>query len=284
MTRCTRLIPWIFLGALALGFAQAEAATPSEVSASEWEVSLATGYGFLENPLAGKQDAETYLLPSFSYYGKRFFVSNLTVGYSLLENEHVYLDLVARPNDDGLFFQLDKNNAATNGLVTNWWTHVQATDPADVERKISIVGGPSVTLVSKWVDVSFSWFHDLSNVHHGSETHLSFDKQYPLFGGAVGFGVGAIQKDVDLVGYYYQLTEEEANIFYSRNLLRYPAADATDTYARLQFSYPLGKRFELRVAARYNDYDEAGRNINFLENPHTLSWFAGLQYSFSSGR
>nr|WP_010131989.1 MipA/OmpV family protein [Microbulbifer agarilyticus] len=284
MTRSTPLISLIFLGAFALGCAQARAITPSEVNAPEWEVNLATGYGFLENPLAGKQDAETYFLPSFSYYGKRFFVSNLTVGYSLLENEHVYLDLVARPNDDGLFFQLDKTDAFSNGLITNWLTQFQAADPADVERKVSIVGGPSVTLVSKWVDVSFSWFHDLSNVHHGSETHLSFDKQYPLFGGAVGFGVGAIQKDVDLVNYYYQLTKVEADIFYNHLLQKYPAADATDTYARLHFSYPLGKRLELRLAARYNDYDEAGRNLDFIENPHTFSWFAGLQYSFGSRR
>ena len=282
MTRSTLLISLILFGALSLGFVQARAATPSEVNAPEWEFSLATGYGFLENPLVGKQDAETYFLPSFSYYGKRFFVSNLTVGYSLLENKHVYLDLVARPNDDGLFFQLDKTDAVSNGLITNWLTQFQAADPADVERKVSIVGGPSVTLVSKWVDVSFSWFHDLSNVHHGSETHLSFDKQYPLFGGAVGFGVGAIQKDVDLVNYYYQFTEVEADLFYNRLLQKYPAADATDTYARLHFSYPLGKRFELRLAARYNDYDEAGRNLDFIENPHTLSWFAGLQYSFGS--
>lgn len=111
---------------------------------------------------------------------------------------------------------------------------------------------------------------------------MSFDKQYPLFGGAWGFGVGAIKKDVDLVSYYYQFTEEEADIFYNRYLQRYPLADATDTYARLHFSYPLGERFELRLAARYSDYDEAGRNLNILENPHTLSWFAGLQYSFGS--
>ncbi|WP_299594165.1 MipA/OmpV family protein [uncultured Microbulbifer sp.] len=282
MTRSTRLIPLIFLAALALGFAQAQAAAPSEINAPEWEISLAAGHGFLENPLAGKRHAETYVLPSFSYYGKRFFVSDLTVGYSLLENEHVYLDLVARPNDDGLFYQLDKNSAASNGLVTNWFTQAQITDAEDLERKASIVGGPSVTLVSRWVDVSFSWFHDLSNVHHGSETHLSFDKQYPLLGGAIGFGVGAVQKDADLVSYYYQFTEDEAEVFYNRYLQWFPVADATDTYARLHFSYPLGKRLELRLAARYNDYDEAGRNLDILENPYTLSWFVGLQYSFGS--
>ncbi|WP_082859164.1 MipA/OmpV family protein [Microbulbifer sp. Q7] len=283
MIRSTTLLPLILLSALTLGVTQARAAEPAAVPTHEWKISLAGGYGFLENPIAGKQDAETHVLPSFSYYGKRFFVSNLTVGYSLLENERVYLDLVARPNEDGLFFQLDKNNAASNGLITSWLTQFQAADPADVERKVSLVGGPSVTLVSDWVDVSFSWFHDLSNVHHGSETHLSFDKQYPLFGGAVGFGVGAVQKDMDLVSYYYQFTEEEAGVFYSRYAQRYPAADATDTYARLHFSYPLGKHLELRLAARYNDYDEAGRNLRFIENPHTLSWFAGLQYSFGSG-
>ncbi|MCK7597869.1 MipA/OmpV family protein [Microbulbifer sp. CAU 1566] len=290
MTRLTPRFLLTFLGvfsAVATSHAAVQAkpartTSLSEVSTSTWEISIASGYGYLENPIAGKRDSETYLLPSFSYYGKRFFVSDLTVGYSLLENKNVYLDLVARPNEDGLYFQLDKNKAA-DGLVTNWFTHFQAPNPEDVERKVSVVGGPSVTLVSDWVDVSFSWFHDLSNVHHGSEAHLSFDKQYPLFAGAIGFGIGAIQKDADLVSYYYQFSEQEADIFYNRYLAAHPADDATDTYARVHFSYPLGKHLSLRLAARYNDFDEAGRNARFIDKPHTLSWFAGLQYAFGSG-
>lgn len=262
----------------------ATAATPSEVQTPGWELSIASGYGFVENPIEGKRDGKTYVLPSFSYYGKRFFFSNLTAGYSLLENENIYLDLVARPNEDGLYYLLDKTGSAADGLLTNFMTQAKAADPADVERKVSIVAGPSVTLVSDWVDVSFSWFHDISDVHHGSETHLSFDKQYPLFGGAIGFGIGATQKDADLTSYYYQFTEEEADVFYYRYALRYPAEDATDTYARLHFSYPLGKRLELRLAARYNDFDEAGRNARFIDKPHTMSWFAGVQYTIGSGQ
>ena len=255
----------------------------NEIRVPEWEFSLATGYGVLENPIAGKQDGETYLLPSFSYYGKRFFLSNLPAVYTLLETDSFYLDLVARPNEDGLYFLLDKHSEATGGLLSNFLTQLTAPDPADMERQVSIVAGPSVTLVSDWVDVSFSWFHDISDVHHGSETHLSFDKQYPLLGGAVGFGIGAVQKDADLVEYYYHFTEQEADVFYSRYISKFPPADTTDQYARLHFSYPLSKHLELRLAARYNRFDLDGRNPRFIETPETLSWFAGLQYRIGSG-
>ncbi|QKX16844.1 MipA/OmpV family protein [Microbulbifer sp. YPW1] len=283
MTSMTKFTPIALLMYLAPLFATG--ATPAEVQAPEWEISLATGYGVVENPIEGKRDGETYFLPNFSYYGERFFFSNLTAGYTLLENENIYLDLVARPNEDGLYYQLDKNTTASDGLLSNFMTHFRAAaDPADVERNVSIVAGPSFTLVSDWVDVSFSWFHDVSDVHHGSETHLSFDKQYPLFGGAIGFGIGATQKDADLVSYYYQFTEQEAGIYYNRYALAFPAADATDTYARLHFSYPLSKNLELRLAARYNRYDEAGRNPRFIEHPQTLNWFAGVQYTIGSGQ
>ncbi len=154
MTSMTKLTPIVLLTCLAPLYAAGT--TPAEVRAPEWEISLSTGYGVVENPLAGKRDGESYFLPNISYYGKRFFLSNLTVGYSLLENENIYLDLVARPNEDGLYYLLDKSSSASDGVLSNFMTQFQAADPADTERRVSIVAGPSVTLVSDWVDVSFS--------------------------------------------------------------------------------------------------------------------------------
>lgn len=253
-----------------------------EIRAPEWKMSLAFGQGVLENPLADHSDGETNVLPSFSYYGERFFVSNLTAGYSLLEQSNFYLDLVARPNEDGLYYKLD-DNGVTTGSLSSYLTHFYAPTVSDIDRNVSVVAGPSATLVTDFVDISFAWFHDISGVHDGSETHLSLDKQYPLLGGAIGVSLGAVNKDADLVNYYYHFTDGEAGIFASRYARQFPAGDVTDQYARLHFSYPLGKRLELRLAARYNRFDLDGRNPRFIDKPETLNWFAGLQYSFGSG-
>ncbi|WOX04162.1 MipA/OmpV family protein [Microbulbifer pacificus] len=274
----------ILLGLPVSSWAQTAPATEiGKVDVSEWEVSIASGYGFLENPIVGKPDGETYFLPSFSYYGERFFVSNLTLGYSLLEEKNFYLDLIARPNEDGLYYNLDNDTAAT-AAVSNFAVKLEEPGVAETERKNSVLGGPSFTLVTRFVDVSFSWLEDISDVHHGSETHLSFDKQFSLAGGAFGFGIGAIKKDMELVRYYYQFTPAEAGIYHRRYAVLFPADDAIDQYARIHFSYPLSKYLDLRLTARYNQFDLAGRNPLFIENRETLDWFAGLQYRIGSNR
>ncbi|WP_346838088.1 MipA/OmpV family protein [Microbulbifer sp. SAOS-129_SWC] len=253
-------------------------AAPTE-DAPTWEFGIALGAGVLENPLADHESGETFFLPSFSYYGDRFFVSNLTVGYALVENENFYVDLVARPNEDGLYYKLDKD-AVTTGSLTSYLTHLSAPEVGDIDRDVSVMGGPSFTWVNDYVDVSFAWFHDISNVHQGTETHLSLDKRYPLLDGAIGLSLGATQKDADLVRYYYHFTDSEAGVFAPRYARLFPAGDVTDLYARVHFSYPLSKRFELRLAARYNHLDLSGRNPRFIDKPETLSWFAGIQYTF----
>lgn len=255
----------------------------AEISAPQWKLSLASGRGIIENPLAGRENGETPLLPSFSYYGKRFFFSNLTAGYSLVENERFYIDLIAQPNEDGLYFQLEKPGVGP-GSASIFIPLFQAPEVSEIDRRVSLMAGPSGTLVTSLADLSFSWLHDISGVHHGNETHLSLDKQYPLLGGSLGFGIGAIHKDMDLINYYYHFREEEAGVFTNRYALAFPPDDVTDQYARLHFAYPLGNRLELRLAARYNRFDLDGRLPRFIEKPETLSWFAGIQYSIGSGR
>ena len=263
--------------------AQLTASTALAEDAPVWEFSIAMGAGVLENPLTDHADGETFFLPAFSYYGDRFFVSNLTAGYTLFENQDFYVDLVARPNEDGLYYKLDRN-PATSGSLNSYLTLFDAPGVGDIDRDVSVVAGPSATWVTDYADMSFAWFHDISGVHDGVETHLSLDKQYPFLGGAIGWSLGAINKDADLVDYYYQFTEAEAGIFAARYARTHPVDDVTDQYARLHFSYPLTKRIELRLAARYNRFDLDGRNPRFIEKPETLSWFAGIQYTIGSAR
>ncbi|MBY6211626.1 MipA/OmpV family protein [Microbulbifer agarilyticus] len=257
-----------------------------ESRAPVWKLSLAVGEGVIENPLKGRDNGTTSLLPSFSYYGERFFVSNLTVGYSLLEQKNLYVDLVVRPNEDGIFFQLDRDDytmASLSNILGSTggafgWT------PENISRDISAVAGPSATFVTAPVDISFAYFQDITKVHYGSETHLSFDKQYPLFGGSFAWSLGAVQKDADLVNYYYHLRPEEAGRFAYSYTRQFPPDDVTDRYARIQFAYPLGKHFELKFAAKFNQFDLDGRNPLMIEKPETLSWFAGVQYSIGGDR
>ncbi|WOX04154.1 MipA/OmpV family protein [Microbulbifer pacificus] len=257
-------------------------ALATEARAPEWKLSFAAGRGVIENPIAGKSDGETLFLPSYSYYGDRFFISNLTVGYTLLEERNFYVDLVAQPNEDGLFYHLD-SSTMTMGSLNAFLTHIGGAGEA-IERDISVVAGPSVTLVGKYADLSLASFHDITAVHYGSETHLSLDKQFPLFGGTFGYSLGAVQKDEDLVRYYYHVTEEEAGLMARAYARYYPPGDVVDRYARLHFSYPLSANLDVRFGAKYTQFDMEGRLPLLMDTSETLSWFAGIQYSIGSGQ
>ncbi|MGL5396531.1 MAG: MipA/OmpV family protein, partial [Shewanella sp.] len=52
------------------------------VSAGDWQISLAAGYGALENPRAKVENINTWILPTWYYYGENFYVENFTLGYS----------------------------------------------------------------------------------------------------------------------------------------------------------------------------------------------------------
>ncbi|WGL15557.1 MipA/OmpV family protein [Microbulbifer bruguierae] len=258
-------------------------ALAGDVQVPEWKLSLASGRGVIENPIKGKDDGETAFLPSFSYYGERFFISNLTVGYTLLEEKNFYVDLVAQPNEDGFYYHLDSSALAMSSL-TNFLVNAGSNTLEDIERDISVVAGPSLTLVGKYADLSLASFHDISEVHYGSETHLSLDKQFQFLGGKFGYGIGAIKKDADLVGYYYHVTQAEAGGIARSYALQYPPDDVTDRYARVHFSYPLGNHIDFRMGAKYTDFDMDGRLPLLMKKSETLSWFAGFQYSIGNGQ
>ncbi|WP_323846310.1 MipA/OmpV family protein [Microbulbifer magnicolonia] len=257
-------------------------AMADEISVPAWKLAVASGRGVLENPLAGRGKQETFLLPAFSYYGERFFISNLTAGYNLVEEDSFYIDLVARPNEDGLYYLAGDVRVVSLTSLLGLDPYGGDNEPIKVERNVSIVAGPNATLVTDPVDISFSYFHDITGVHNGSETHLSFNKRYRLFGGAISWGLGVVNKDADLVDYYYRLRDTEMGFNSSLWFNQPEQDDVTDHYTRLSYAYPLTKNVELRLAAKYNRFDMDGRHAQLMEKSETLSWFVGIQYSIGS--
>lgn len=276
-----RVLTWTSL--LLLIHALPTLAQGNVARAPEWKIGLTVGQGVLENPLAGRSDGETSFLPAFSYYGERFFVSNMAAGFTLKEHQDFYLDLVVRPNEDGLYYHLN-DDSVTMGNLSSFLGSFGGFGLDDIDRDISVMGGASGTLVTRLADISLGYFHDISEVHYGNEIHLNFGKRHNLFGGALYWELGAIKKDADLVNYYYSLTEAEAGMFARSFQNQFPADDVTDQYTKLHYAYPLGKGWALQFAARYSKLDLDGRNPLMIDKPETLSWLTGLQYSFGSAQ
>ncbi|WNO08750.1 MipA/OmpV family protein [Teredinibacter sp. KSP-S5-2] len=74
------------------------------VEVGSWEFALAIGVGERTNPLVGGDDIPIYLLPEVSYYGKRIFLDNLVLGYTLLDSPHHMLNGVATIGYEQIYF------------------------------------------------------------------------------------------------------------------------------------------------------------------------------------
>src|ERR1700678_302163 len=91
------------------------------VAVGKWNFSVALGAGVRTNPLVGGQDIPLVVIPQFSYYGKRFFIDDLDLGFTLAENATNTLNLVASPGYDRVFFyRSDLQNIFVGGFPTGF--------------------------------------------------------------------------------------------------------------------------------------------------------------------
>ena len=110
---------WIFLAArvavlaIVTGLSQVHAAgdeddckgpTDDCVAIGRWNFSVALGAGVRTNPLVNGKDIPLVVIPQFSYYGKRFFIDNLDIGFTLAERGAHTFNLIATPGYDRVYF------------------------------------------------------------------------------------------------------------------------------------------------------------------------------------
>ena len=74
------------------------------VEVDTWRVNVGIGAGMRSNPLHGGDDTPLILLPEVSYYGERFFLENLEMGFTLFENERHQLNALVTPSYDQMYF------------------------------------------------------------------------------------------------------------------------------------------------------------------------------------
>lgn len=100
----------IFLAILAPAatLADAEGCQAASVDCApigEWEVSLGVGLGVHTNPLVDGDEVPIVLLPDFSYYGKRFFLDDYQLGFTLVDAEHHAFNAIVTASYDQVYFE-----------------------------------------------------------------------------------------------------------------------------------------------------------------------------------
>src|ERR1044072_886169 len=75
--------------------APCSAPSPDCAVVGRWEISASVGLGQRSNPVEGRSNIPLVVIPHISWYGKRFFLENLEVGYTLYDGEANTFTLVA---------------------------------------------------------------------------------------------------------------------------------------------------------------------------------------------
>jgi outer membrane protein len=275
-----------------------------------WEFSLAFGFGGRTNPLVDGDDQPIVLVPSFSWYGKRFFIDTFEAGYTFIDREQHMLNAIVQPGFDQVYFDefgfgnfalgdnfsaggisnaiastsgefagapiVDSGSSQGDEPETNEMRQSEVIVTELRDRKMAALGGLEYSYFNGPWQLQIAALSDLSNVHNGSEikASASFRRQHKthLFQIAAGF---AWQSD-RLLDYYYGLDTTEV----SRDEFAYEASDGISSFAKLSWTKIISKRWALVSALQFRKFDHELKNSPILEEDIVTTAFIGGRYHF----
>ncbi|BDF93334.1 MipA/OmpV family protein [Pseudoalteromonas sp. KAN5] len=256
-----------------------EQANTQLVETHKLNVSISVGAGGFENPLVNSENTFTPILPHINYYGDKWYFEDFSLGYSLIENEHLILDVATNFNEDGFFFELD-------GLDNFFITSIVPSGPTrpggvpvvanEIQRKLSYLGGLSAIIPNSFATINIAYLKDISGVHHGSETHLSALKILPLLGGDLAIEAAMVAKDEKLSNYYYMLRPGEALI----RIPEYELGTSYNAYVKLAYWLELDSHWAIDFQLKRTRLDSQLADTPLIQKQYYYSGFLGLNYRF----
>lgn len=259
---------------------------PHQTNVGRWQFALSAGDGSISNPLANRPDIQGTLMPLISYYGERFYFENSFIGYSLIEREHWYLDVVGALNEDGMYFNLDGVNqfgwwdalGISGGYVDleNGGSYQPPGSYQDIHRHLSYLAGLSLHRIYPFADVRVSMLKDISGVHHGHEIHFNLRKSYAWQQWRLRWQVGLSQKDQRLNNYYYNIRPHEIN--HQRSW--FELKQSLNFHYGFTLSYQLNKDWALQAHWQKQRFDRELENSPLVGDLQSISRFIGVRYSF----
>jgi outer membrane protein len=250
------------------------------VATRRWNFNLALGAGVRTNPLENGKDIPLVVIPQFSYYGKRFFIDDLDLGYTLWEGAANTVSLVASPGYDRVFFyRTDLQNLFINGFSTTGGaaapglTLVNRNAPGAVPyparaRKVTYLAGPEWTFKQWGVTGQLDVLHEVTGQNGGDEVRAA--AAVPLWKGtgALNLNFGLTWKSRAIVNYYYG----EPN--------GYQGGSALNPFVKLGYTRPLGGKWRLNAFVHHEHLGKAVRDSPIVEGDTVETVFVGAVYDF----
>jgi outer membrane protein len=249
----------------------AECSAPSADCAvvGQWEISVSLGFGQRSNPIEGKSDVPLVVIPRISYYGKRFFLENLELGFTLHEGQANTFNLVATPGYDRAFFvRSDLQNIFIPGdfaIPTNAPT-IPAEGQAFVTspRHTTYLIGPEWTFGYGPLSGQVTALREVTGEHEGHEVRAAIAAPLLRSKGSLVASAGVTWKSSELVRYYYGIDQV------------YEPGSALNPFVKLRYARPLSDRWTINAFAHYEHLAGAIANSPVVSEDHVTTVFAGV--------
>ena len=256
------------------------------IAVGEWEFKLALGVGKRTNPLVDSSDIPLVLVPQVSYYGERFFIENLELGYTIIDSEQFMLNAILTPGrDSGFFLRDDINNFFVDGAIEFSNSLLPSDEPIKDDKididdlhKRRLAGLAGIELSSAWNNIQWQvqLLQDVTNVHQGKEVRFALGAQQIFAGEAFSASAGFTWKSESLLNYYYGISADEAG----KTPFAYEANSGLSPFMRLAWNKTLNRRWQLSSSIQYERLSSAINNSPVVEEDYVLQFFVGGVYHF----
>jgi MipA family protein len=259
---------------------------PSEdcTAVGKWNVSVALGAGEITNPLYNSQNIPLVVIPHVSYYGKRFFLDDLDVGFTALDTGSNTLNLIATPGYDRVYFyRTDPQNFFVTGFTAAGAAEytrvagnsaqlppsaVNATNLPNRPRRFTYLAGPEWTFKYAGISGQLDILRDITDQNNGDEVRAALGAPLLRRKGVLSANLGVTWKSAAIVNYYYG----EPGI--------YQGGAAFNPFARLAYVLPLSSKWHFDAFYQYERLGDSIANSPIVAQHSVQTLFVGAAYTF----
>ncbi|MEW6990826.1 MipA/OmpV family protein [Colwelliaceae bacterium 6441] len=261
---------------------EALAAPLGEAVVDQWNFSLLVGYAAIENPLTKRDNIDTYLLPTWSYYGEHFYIDNTSIGYSLIEKDTFLLDVSGYLNEEGAIFNLDNANLSFLDISNyvpkkNWRPNAPEPEYEKIERDFTYMAGVTIHWLNEYIQARLVYGKDISVGHNGEELTLSLFNYYQYGNFKINWQLGAVRKSKKLVDYYFDFRPNEINGVTDTGL---DLTAITNTFAQVAVSYKISENWDYVISVKQTWLDDTLLISPILAKDDYFKVLTGINYKF----
>ncbi|MGH8199395.1 MAG: MipA/OmpV family protein [Steroidobacteraceae bacterium] len=237
------------------------------VAVGHWNFRISLGAGVRTDPIVHEAPIPLVVIPQFSYYGKRVFIDDLDLGFTLTESDASTLSLIATPGYDRVFFdRTDPQNIFVAVPAITGGHHVASVPGGP--RNWTYLAGPEWTFETRGITGQLDLLHEITARNHGNEVRAALGIPIIESMGSLSANVGLTWKSSAIVRYYYGVPGV------------YEGSWALNPFVKLGYSRPLSSKWRLTAFVHYEHLGNAIADSPIVNARYVLTVFAGATYAF----